>query len=259
MATIHENHIPPEVVESVMSTLAPFVASAIRDKVIADMMDEIDQLKSQLRTTRQVQVTGPGGSPVYANAQLLSNEVAADKDATSSSSGIEMCIESFATSQIHLGGICVAEITDSSSAEAYMEEFNDNEQEANVNVYFKHGIWLSMRVSPISFEKFQQLNRRYTHDVNPEDVFEDIIYDEKSGIKTIRLDCIMFKGKAAAFASFRNSAIDGDNEDEEAKEETSSVHTIGWWIARRESLIRKSIVEQVSSGKGETVKRLKTW
>eukprot|EP00546_Thalassionema_frauenfeldii_P012714 CAMPEP_0178913966 /NCGR_PEP_ID=MMETSP0786-20121207/11144_1 /TAXON_ID=186022 /ORGANISM="Thalassionema frauenfeldii, Strain CCMP 1798" /LENGTH=237 /DNA_ID=CAMNT_0020586783 /DNA_START=68 /DNA_END=784 /DNA_ORIENTATION=- len=235
-------------IESVMSTLAPFVASAIRDKVIADMMDEIDQLKSQLRTSRQVQVTGPGGNPVYANAQLLltnnnnnnnnnNNEIPTEKDATMSSSstntttcsssGIEMCIESFATSQIHLGGICVAEITDSSSAEAYMEEFNDDEQEANVNVYFKHGIWLSMRVSPISFEKFQQLNRRYTHDVNPEDVFEDIIYDEKSGIKTIRLDCIMFKGKSATFASFRNWAIDGNNENEEAKEETSSVHTIG--------------------------------
>lgn len=202
-----------------MSSLAPFVASAIKDKVIADMMDEITELKSELLASRKVQLTGPKGNPVYAEAQLNNDIPSNSKDV--SSSGIEIPIESFEMAQIHLGGVCMADIVHSSSAEAYVEEFNQDEQEANVNIYFKHGLWLSTKVRPLTLERFQQLSHKCNNDVNPEEIFEDIIFDEKSGIKTIHLDCIMFSGKTASFVSFKNWTND------EEEEEISSVRTIG--------------------------------
>lgn len=49
-----------------MSDLGPFVAAHLRDKVIADLLHENTQLKMQLGSARKIAITGPGGSPVYA-------------------------------------------------------------------------------------------------------------------------------------------------------------------------------------------------
>jgi len=49
-----------------MSDLGPFVAAHLRDKVIADLLQENKKLKRQLSKARRVAITGPGGSPVYA-------------------------------------------------------------------------------------------------------------------------------------------------------------------------------------------------
>jgi len=48
-----------------MSDLGPFVAAHLRDKVIADLLQENEKLKAQLRCARRIAITGPGGSPVY--------------------------------------------------------------------------------------------------------------------------------------------------------------------------------------------------
>jgi hypothetical protein len=56
-----------------MSDLAPFMAAALRDRVIQEMMDEIRDLKETNQVLRQelrddslkLQVTGRNGSPVY--------------------------------------------------------------------------------------------------------------------------------------------------------------------------------------------------
>jgi hypothetical protein len=60
-----------------MSDLAPFVASALRDKIVADLKKEnenqagsISALKSSIRDLSSVSVTGPGGSPVYCKWKL---------------------------------------------------------------------------------------------------------------------------------------------------------------------------------------------
>ena len=55
-----------------MSDLAPFVAATLRDKVIADLQSEIEQLKAQSQRERDrsqtVEITGPRGNPVYCQA-----------------------------------------------------------------------------------------------------------------------------------------------------------------------------------------------
>jgi hypothetical protein len=48
-----------------MSDLGPFVAAHLRDKIIADLLEENKQLKTQLNNARRISITGPGGSPVY--------------------------------------------------------------------------------------------------------------------------------------------------------------------------------------------------
>ncbi|CAB9506082.1 expressed unknown protein [Seminavis robusta] len=49
-----------------MSDLGPFVAAHLRDKVVADLLQENKQLKIQLKSSRRIAIAGPGGSPVYA-------------------------------------------------------------------------------------------------------------------------------------------------------------------------------------------------
>ena len=51
-----------------MSDLAPFVAATLRDKVIIDQQEEINRLRKQLRIERTITITGPGGSPIFAEA-----------------------------------------------------------------------------------------------------------------------------------------------------------------------------------------------
>eukprot|EP00978_Attheya_sp_CCMP212_P026678 scaffold88272_cov57-Attheya_sp.AAC.2 len=61
-----------------MSDLAPFVAATIRDKVVDDLMKEVDGLKLQLSKTQEIEVTGPNGTPVYATGMIDQGEYTAD-------------------------------------------------------------------------------------------------------------------------------------------------------------------------------------
>mmetsp|Transcript_12240 Transcript_12240/g.18771 ORF Transcript_12240/g.18771 Transcript_12240/m.18771 type:complete len:189 (-) Transcript_12240:157-723(-) len=51
-----------------MSDLAPFVAAAINDKVVLGLMEELEEKTEALNSSlsRMIRITGPGGSPVYA-------------------------------------------------------------------------------------------------------------------------------------------------------------------------------------------------
>jgi hypothetical protein len=56
-----------------MSSFAPFVAAAIRDKVVQELMEENEAMRNQvakLRHFKTVEITGPGGTCVYARAQF---------------------------------------------------------------------------------------------------------------------------------------------------------------------------------------------
>ena len=68
-----------------MSDLAPFVAAALRDKVIQELTKEnksqagaIATLKSSVRDLRSVSITGPGGTPVYSKWKLTINSITPD-------------------------------------------------------------------------------------------------------------------------------------------------------------------------------------
>jgi hypothetical protein len=52
-----------------MSDLAPFVASVLYDKVLAEMKQEVDRLSEQITKARVVQIVSASGT-VYAEGQF---------------------------------------------------------------------------------------------------------------------------------------------------------------------------------------------
>jgi len=58
-----------------MSDFAPFVAAALRDnKAMDDLLAENQRLRERLSKTRAVEITGTGGSPVYAKGMMNQRE-----------------------------------------------------------------------------------------------------------------------------------------------------------------------------------------
>jgi len=53
-----------------MSDFAPFVAAALRDKTIHELMEENRKLRERVRYLMAVEITGPEGQPVYARGQF---------------------------------------------------------------------------------------------------------------------------------------------------------------------------------------------
>lgn len=52
-----------------MLDFAAFVAAAIRDATVMELLKENQNLRTQLNQTRLVSVTGPGRTPVYASGE----------------------------------------------------------------------------------------------------------------------------------------------------------------------------------------------
>jgi hypothetical protein len=92
-----------------MSDLAPFVAAAIRDKVVEDLMKENAALKLRLSRTKQIEVTGPGGKPVYASANLEQGEYGGggstwNLELVGQGEGFKCAVVPLTCVEIHVGG-----------------------------------------------------------------------------------------------------------------------------------------------------------
>lgn len=57
-----------------MSDFAPFVAAVLRDKAVDDLLLENQRLRENLAKTRELKVTGPDGTPVYAKGMVDQGE-----------------------------------------------------------------------------------------------------------------------------------------------------------------------------------------
>lgn len=53
-----------------MTDFAPFVAATLRDKALADLIEENNRLRKKIRSLYKVEITGPKRQPVYARAQF---------------------------------------------------------------------------------------------------------------------------------------------------------------------------------------------
>ena len=56
------------------SHLAPFVAAVMRDKTVEELMAKVKEQQQQLKDTMKVEITGPGGTPVYTKGQFENGE-----------------------------------------------------------------------------------------------------------------------------------------------------------------------------------------
>ena len=52
------------------SFLAPFVAAVLRDRTVDELMDKVKKQEEIFRALMTIEITGPGGSPVYATGQF---------------------------------------------------------------------------------------------------------------------------------------------------------------------------------------------
>ena len=57
-----------------MSELATFVAAVLRDRVVSELVAELDLLRAWKRESEVVMITGPDRTPVYAHGHLKENE-----------------------------------------------------------------------------------------------------------------------------------------------------------------------------------------
>jgi len=57
-----------------MSDLAPFVAAALRDKVVAELLEENQRLKGQVKSFQRVRITGKNGFPIYAQQDFTTGK-----------------------------------------------------------------------------------------------------------------------------------------------------------------------------------------
>ena len=55
---------------SIMSDIAPFVAAVLRDKVVEDLLEENKRLRDQIDLQNRVEITGFGGTPLYARGKF---------------------------------------------------------------------------------------------------------------------------------------------------------------------------------------------
>ncbi|KAL9186911.1 hypothetical protein ACHAXT_010631 [Thalassiosira profunda] len=53
-----------------MSDLAPFVAATLRDKVVSELLEEVQNLRDKEHALEYVEITGPNREPVYARGHL---------------------------------------------------------------------------------------------------------------------------------------------------------------------------------------------
>ena len=66
---------------SSMSDLAPFVAATLRDKVVADLLEEIERLRDEIKANNRyprdflVEITGPNRTPIYSRCTITREDL----------------------------------------------------------------------------------------------------------------------------------------------------------------------------------------
>jgi hypothetical protein len=155
-----------------MSDLAPFVAAALRDKVVAELYEEIQELRSELQGQRQqsqcVAITGPMGSPIYAQANFRDNgkfdyspELWKVEFPTTSQKGCTLA--QLADMEVRIGGIAKARLMANGIVEGFVNDvknnYNTTEQSGAVSIWFggSSGIWLNIAIQPIRREQYAAL------------------------------------------------------------------------------------------------------
>jgi hypothetical protein len=155
-----------------MSDLAPFVASVLYDRVLADTKQENDSLKEQLRKSRAVQIISEDGT-VYAEAQFEDGSYLGNPNLwlVDFTEQLAPCKLSDLTNvKICIGGICKAHFVNNSIVEGFIErdEVLDIDGWGYINFCFAGAgeCWLSVKVGPFASEvAFSQLR-----DIDAEDM-----------------------------------------------------------------------------------------
>ena len=140
--------------------MAPFVAAALRDKVVAEQLEEIEQLRAELRKARKVAISGPQGTPVYAEGQIEDgypvDSTRWHVDLVSGNPETKHPFSSLALAEFRLGGIIRAEILNSAE-DAFLDDYDEEEQRMDIAVHYVPGLWISFSVGPVPRQFYNDL------------------------------------------------------------------------------------------------------
>jgi hypothetical protein len=150
-----------------MSDLAPFVASVLYDRVLAETKQEVDHLSEQLQKTRAVQIISANGT-VYAEGQFEDGSYGGNPNLwlVNLPKQLASCpLSDLADVEICLGGICKADFSFGSIVEGWVgtDGYTYVDGWAYINFCFggAGNCWLWVKVGPFPSEEdfFAQLGR----------------------------------------------------------------------------------------------------
>lgn len=141
-----------------MSDLAPFVAAALNDKVVADLLEENQRLKHQLQSFQRVRITGKNGAPVYAEHDFGQGKP--------TDHGWWVVRLPSTTTPCRMSQLADAEVHVGNFRNMTCRDFNDCFLDGNPKGYFSFfatkGLWLCCFVEHISDPQYRSLCRAAT-------------------------------------------------------------------------------------------------
>jgi hypothetical protein len=150
-----------------MSDLAPFVAAVLRDEVVDDLKQENENLRRKLRLCRAVTISGPQGTPVYAEGQFEEGNTAPNPNLWRVPlTKIQPCpLSELMNIEIRLGNNLARNFRDTGSKAGFIDD-NANDEDRSwiegsggeINFCFGGHLWLAVQVGPsLSETKYHEI------------------------------------------------------------------------------------------------------
>jgi hypothetical protein len=214
-----------------MSDLAPFVAAALRDKVVQDLMEENKALRQKLQFARRVEITGPGGTPVHARAQFDDNgEYHGNPNLwsvkfTKGKQLLACPLAALAGIEIWVGGILKAKFAQNSDFETFFDRDVDDHAMGKVASFCFLGassLWLSVLIDGWPQERYTETMTDRTR--GPDDEFphliETVAMEAPLGKMATFLEvAFMCSGVSGVIKSLNLPAPEGDDTSEDVDDE----------------------------------------
>lgn len=161
----------------IMSDLAPFVAAALKDKVVADLLEENRRLKRQVDSFQRVRITGKNGFPVYTEHDFTKGKPtdhgwwvvrlpSSKTPSTESTTPIPCRMSQLADCEVHVGNFRNMTCRD------FTECFFDGNPKGYFSLFANKGMWLCCFLEGISDPQYQSLCRAAATEESVNDVLQ---------------------------------------------------------------------------------------
>ena len=158
------------------SDLAPFVLAVLRDKVLADQMEEIHQLREKLNVFNRIAITSSNGD-TYVEARMEDGyEVNSSKWIIDlSKKKPKSCsFRQFAIAELHMNGIRLGEIA-RDCVDGYADNYLYKEGRGEIEIFFLSGVVINVSIGPIAMVDYERLGDE--HENNDAEMFVPLLFD----------------------------------------------------------------------------------
>jgi hypothetical protein len=149
-----------------MSDLAPFVAAVLRDKVVLDQIEELNELRQQLSRARRVTIHGLSG--ILAEAQF-ENGYSLDSSKWTVDFPENSCaVENLRLAELKVGGLAHTDLFNS-AYEAFPEAYDPATMRMEVTAYYS-GLCVTFEVGPVHQGIFDTMMQ-----IDPEELMGEML------------------------------------------------------------------------------------